>query len=158
MKKHQRRFDGFDDKILSMYARGMTVRDIQEHLSELYGTEISPSLISAVTDAVVDDVAKWQSRPLDPIWSIVYLDALVVKGREQGVVQNRHVYLARGIGIEGRKEVPGLWLETNEGARFCDGLKGFPEAIEVPRTIVQTCIVHDPQFNPVRRLEGPPTS
>lgn len=164
VKKHQRRFDGFDDKILSMYARGMTVRDIQEHLSELYGTEISPSLISAVTDAVADEVVKWQNRPLDPVWPILYLDALVVKIRDQGVVQNRHVYIALGIGLEGRKEVLGMWVETNEGAKFwltvvtelknrgvrdvlivcCDGLKGFPEAVEAvfPLTIVQTCIVH----------------
>ena len=164
VRKHQRRFTGFDEKILSMYARGMTVRDIQEHLSELYGTEISPSLISTVTDAVIDEIVKWQNRPLDPVWPIVYLDALVLKIREQGVVQNRHVYLALGIGLEGRKEVLGLWLETNEGAKFwltvvtelknrgmkdmlvvcCDGLKGFPEAIEAvfPRSTVQTCIVH----------------
>lgn len=164
VRKHQRRFTGFDDKILSMYARGMTVRDIQEHLSELYGTEISPSLVSTVTDAVVDEIVKWQNRPLDPVWPILYLDALVVKIREQGVVQNRHVYLALGIGLEGRKEVLGMWLETNEGAKFwltvvtelknrgiedvlivcCDGLKGFPEAIEAvfPRSTVQTCIVH----------------
>lgn len=164
VKKHQRRFDGFDDKILSMYARGMTVRDIQGHLSELYGTEISPSLISAVTDAVVDEVTKWQSRPLDAIWPIIYLDAIVLKIREQGLVQNKHVYLALGISLEGKKEVLGMWLETTEGAKFwlkvinelknrgiadtfivcCDGLKGFPEAIEAvfPRTIVQTCIVH----------------
>ena len=164
VKKHQRRFTGFDDKILSMYARGMTVRDIQAHLSEIYGTEISPSLISTVTDAVVDEVAKWQARPLDPVWPIVYLDALVMKVRDQGVVQNKHVYLALGINMEGKKEVLGLWIEPNEGAKFwlkvitelknrglndmfvvcCDGLKGFPEAIEAvfPRTIVQTCIVH----------------
>jgi putative transposase len=164
VKKHQRRFDGFDDKILSMYARGMTVRDIQGHLSEMYGTEISPSLISAVTDAVVDEVTKWQSRPLDPIWPVIYLDAIVLKIREQGLVQNKHVYLALGISLEGKKEVLGMWLETTEGAKFwlkvitelknrgvadtfivcCDGLKGFPEAIEAvfPRTIVQTCIVH----------------
>jgi putative transposase len=164
VKKHQRRFDGFDDKILSMYARGMSVRDIQAHLSELYGTEISPSLISTVTDAVVDEVAKWQARPLDPIWPILYLDALVLKVRDQGVVQNKHVYLALGINLEGKKEVLGLWMEPNEGAKFwlkvitelknrgiediflicCDGLKGFPQAIEAvfPKTIIQTCIVH----------------
>lgn len=164
VKKHQRRFDGFDDKILSMYARGMTVRDIQEHLSELYGTEISASLISSVTDAVVDEVVKWQSRPLEAVWPIVYLDALVVKVREQGVVQNRHLYVALGVSIDGQKEVLGLWLETTEGAKFwltvmtelknrgmrdvfiicCDGLKGFPEAIEAvfPRTTIQTCVVH----------------
>jgi putative transposase len=164
VKKHQRRFDGFDDKILSMYARGMTVRDIQEHLSELYGTEISPSLISAVTDAVVDEVAKWQTRALDAIWPVIYLDAIILKVREQGVVQNKHVYLALGISLEGRKEVLGMWLETTEGAKFwlkvitelknrgiedafivcCDGLKGFPQAIEAvfPKAVVQTCIVH----------------
>jgi putative transposase len=164
VKKHQRRFTGFDDKILSMYARGMSVRDIQAHLSEIYGTEISPTLISTVTDAVVDEVAKWQVRPLEPIWPIVYLDAIVLKVREQGVVQNKHVYLAMGISLEGKKEVLGLWMEPNEGAKFwlkvitelknrgiedvfvicCDGLKGFPEAIEAvfPKTIVQTCIVH----------------
>jgi len=164
VKKHQRRFTGFDDKILSMYARGMSVRDIQAHLSEIYGTEISPTLISTVTDAVVDEVAKWQGRPLDPIWPIMYLDALVLKVRDQGVVQNKHVYLAMGISLEGKKEVLGLWMEPNEGAKFwlkvitelknrgvadvfvicCDGLKGFPQAIEAvfPQTIVQTCIVH----------------
>ena len=164
VKKHQRRFTGFDDKILSMYARGMSVRDIQAHLSEIYGTEISPTLISTVTDAVVDEVAKWQARPLDPIWPILYLDALVLKVRDQGVVQNKHVYLAMGISLEGKKDVLGLWMEPNEGAKFwlkvitelknrgvedvflicCDGLKGFPQAIEAvfPKTIVQTCIVH----------------
>jgi putative transposase len=164
VKKHQRRFTGFDDKILSMYARGMSVRDIQAHLSELYGTEISPSLISTVTDAVVDEVAKWQARPLEAVWPIVYLDAIVLKVRDQGVVQNKHVYMALGISLEGKKEVLGLWIEPNEGAKFwlkvitelknrgiadifvicCDGLKGFPEAIEAvfPQTIVQTCIVH----------------
>lgn len=164
VKKHQRRFTGFDDKILSMYARGMSVRDIQAHLSELYGTDISPSLISTVTDAVVDEVTKWQARPLDAVWPIVYLDAIVLKVRDQGVVQNKHVYMALGISHEGKKEVLGLWIEPNEGAKFwlkvitelknrgvadifivcCDGLKGFPQAIEAvfPQTIVQTCIVH----------------
>lgn len=164
VKKHQRRFTGFDDKILSMYARGMSVRDIQAHLSEIYGTEISPSLISTVTDAVVDEVAKWQARPLDAVWPIVYLDAIVLKVRDQGVVQNKHVYMALGISVDGKKEVMGLWIEPNEGAKFwlkvitelknrgvadvfvvcCDGLKGFPQAIEAvfPQTIVQTCIVH----------------
>jgi len=164
VKKHQRRFTGFDDKILSMYARGMSVRDIQAHLTEIYGTDISPSLISTVTDSVVDEVAKWQARPLDAVWPIVYLDALVLKVRDQGVVQNKHVYMALGINVEGKKEVLGLWIEPNEGAKFwlkvitelrnrgvadifvvcCDGLKGFPQAIEAvfPQTIVQTCIVH----------------
>jgi putative transposase len=164
VKKHQRRFDGFDEKILGMYARGMSVRDIQAQLTELYGTEVSPDLISSVTDEVFAEVQAWQARPLDAVWPIVYLDALVVKVRDQGVVSNRSAYLAMGVGLEGRKQVLGLWLEANEGAKFwlkvvtelknrgikdifiacCDGLKGFPEAIEAvfPETVVQTCIVH----------------
>ena len=157
-------FDGFDDKILSMYARGMTVRDIQGHLHELYGTEVSPSLISRVTDGVIDELKLWQNRPLEAVWPIVYLDALVLKVRDQGVVRNKSVYLAIGVNLEGQKEVLGMWLEQTEGAKFwmkvitelknrgvediliacCDGLKGFPEAIEAvfPNTVVQTCIVH----------------
>lgn len=164
VKKHQRHFDGFDDKIISMYARGMTVRDIQGHLHELYGVDVSPDLISRVTDAVVDEVKAWQNRPLDPVWPIVVLDALVVKVRDQGSVRNKSVYMALGVNMEGTKEVLGLWIESNEGAKFwlkvitelknrgmtdiliacCDGLKGFPEAIEAafPKTTVQTCIVH----------------
>jgi putative transposase len=164
VKKHQRRFDGFDDKILGMYARGMSVRDIQAQLTELYGTEVSPDLISTVTDEVFAEVQAWQARPLDALWPIVYLDALVIKVRDQGVVANRSAYLAMGVGLEGRKQILGLWLEANEGAKFwlkvitelknrgvedifiacCDGLKGFPEAIEAvfPKTVVQTCIVH----------------
>lgn len=164
VKKHQTHFDGFDDKIISMYARGMTVREIQGHLKELYGTEVSPDLISRVTDAVLDEVKGWQSRPLDSVWPIVYLDALVVKIRDQGTVTNKSAYLAVGVNLQGTKEVLGLWLESNEGAKFwlkimtelknrgvvdmllvcCDGLKGFPEAIEAafPRSTVQTCIVH----------------
>ena len=164
VKKHQRRFDGFDGKILGMYARGMSVRDIQSQLSEMYGTEISPDLISSVTDEVVAEVQAWQARPLDAIWPIVYLDALVVKVRDQGVVGNKSAYLAMGVDLEGNKQILGLWLEANEGAKFwlkvitelknrgvedifiacCDGLKGFPEAIEAvfPKTVVQTCIVH----------------
>lgn len=164
VKKHQRRFDGFDDKILGMYARGMSVRDIQAQLSELYGTEVSPDLISSVTDEVYAEVQAWQARPLDSVWPIVYLDALVIKVRDQGVVGNRSAYLVMGVGIEGKKQILGLWLEANEGAKFwlkvitelknrgvqdifiacCDGLKGFPEAIEAvfPKTVVQTCIVH----------------
>ena len=164
VKKHQRRFDGFDDKILGMYARGMSVRDIQAQLSELYGTEVSPDLISSVTDAVLAEVAAWQARPLEAVWPIVYLDALVIKTRDQGVVGNKSAYLAMGINVDGTKEVLGLWLEANEGAKFwlkvitelknrgvedifiacCDGLKGFPQAVEAvfPKAIVQTCIVH----------------
>jgi putative transposase len=164
VKKHQRSFKGFDDKILSMYARGMSVRDIQAHLAEIYGTEISPDFISRVTDAVVDEVQAWQARPLDSVWPIVFLDALVIKVRDQGVVQNKSAYIALGMGVDGHKEVLGIWLESTEGAKFwlkvitelknrgvqdiliacCDGLKGFPQAIEAvfPKTVVQTCIVH----------------
>lgn len=164
VKKHQTRFEGFDDKIISMYARGMTVRDIQGHLKEMYGTEVSPELISTVTDEVMDEVKTWQSRPLDAVWPIVYLDALVVKVRHQGTVRNKALYLALGVNLEGHKEVLGMWIETEEGAKFwlkvvtelknrgvediliacCDGLKGFPQALEAvfPKTLVQTCIVH----------------
>jgi putative transposase len=164
VKKRQTRFTGFDEKILGMYARGMTVRDIQGHLEDLYGVDVSPDLISRVTSAVAEDVVAWQTRPLDAVYPIVYLDALVVKVRDQGVVRNKSVYLALGVTLAGSKEVLGLWIEQNEGAKFwlkvvnelknrgvkdiliacCDGLKGFPEAIETafPVTVVQTCIVH----------------
>jgi|SRR5579862_5897487 putative transposase len=164
LKKHQRRFDGFDDKILSMYARGMTTRDIQSHLQEMYGVEISPTLVSEVTDAVWEEVKTWQSRPLDPLYGIVYLDALFVKMRHEGRVENRAVYVAIGVNLEGRKDVLGLWTSANEGAKFwlgvltelknrgvkdiliacVDGLKGFPQAIEsvYPQARVQLCIVH----------------
>ncbi len=164
VKKRQTRFNGFDEKILAMYARGMTVRDIQGYLEDMYGVEVSPDLISRVTSAVVEDVVAWQSRPLDGVYPIVYLDALVVKVRDQGVVRNKSVYIALGITLAGSKEVLGLWIEQNEGAKFwlkvvnelknrglhdiliacCDGLKGFPEAIEAafPQAVVQTCIVH----------------
>jgi putative transposase len=162
--KHQRRFDGFDDKILSMYARGMTTREIQGHLKEIYAVEISPSLISEVTDAVVEEVQQWQSRPLEPLYPIVYLDALFVKMRHEGRVENRAVYLAVGVRMDGFKDVLGLWTADTEGPKFwlsvatelrnrgvqdifiacVDGLKGFPEAIETlfPKTQVQLCIVH----------------
>jgi putative transposase len=164
LKKHQTRFDGFDDKILSMYARGMTTREIQGHLQEMYQVEVSPTLISEVTDAVADEVKTWQSRPLDPIYGIVYLDALYVKMRHEGRVENRAVYVAIGVDLEGRKDVLGLWTSNNEGAKFwlgvltelknrgvkdilivcIDGLKGFPQAIEsvFPEARVQLCIVH----------------
>lgn len=162
--KGQTRMAGLDGKILSMYARGMTTRDIQGHLEEMYGVEVSPVLISNVTDAVLDEVRTWQNRPLDAVYPIVYLDALVVKMREEGTVQNRAVYVAIGISMEGQKEVLGLWTSANEGAKFwlsvlndlktrgvedifiacVDGLKGFPQAIEAsyPSTTVQLCIVH----------------
>ena len=162
--KRQKRFDGFDDRIISLYARGMTVREIQEHLYELYKVEVSPTLISTVTDAVLDDVKAWQSRPLDPVYPIVYLDAIMVKSRQDGQVRNRAVYLALGVNMEGQKELLGLWIAGTEGAKFwmgilnelknrgvrdmliccVDGLTGFPDAIEAvyPQTQVQLCIVH----------------
>lgn len=162
--KHQTRWTGFDEKILSMYARGMTTREIQAHLDEIYGVEVSPTLISNVTEAVQDEVRAWQNRPLEPIYPIVYMDALYVRMRDNGHVQNRAVYVAIGVNLEGYKDVLGLWTSANEGAKFwlqvlteiknrgvqdvfiacVDGLKGFPEAIEsvFPRTLVQLCIVH----------------
>lgn len=164
VRKRERRLTGFDDRILALYARGMSVRDIKGHLQEMYGVEVSPDLISRVTDAVMEDVAAWQSRPLDTVYPIVYLDAIVVKIRDQGVVRNKSVYIALGVTVQGNKEVLGLWIEPTEGAKFwlkvvnelktrgiqdvlilcCDGLKGFPEAIEAvfPKAVVQTCIVH----------------
>ena len=162
--KGQARFQGFDDKILSLYARGMTTREIQGHLEEMYQVEVSPTLISNVTDAVIEEVKAWQTRALDAIYPIAYLDALVVKMRADGRVENRAVYVAIGINLEGQKEVLGLWTSANEGAKFwlqvltelqnrglkdifiacVDGLKGFPQAIETvyPKTTVQLCIVH----------------
>lgn len=164
VKKRQTRFDGFDDKIISMYARGMTCREIKAHLQEIYGVEVSPDLISTVTDAVIDEVRTWQSRPLDPIYPILYLDALQVKVKDQGRVSNKAIYLAIGVNMQGLKEVLGMWASENEGAKFwlsiitelkargvkdiflacVDGLKGFPEAIETiyPQTQVQLCLVH----------------
>src|SRR3954452_21423288 len=164
LPKHERRFQGFDDKILSMYARGMTTRDIQAHLEEIYGVEVSPSLISEVTDAVLEEVRAWQHRRLEPIYMIVYLDALIVKMRHEGRVENRAVFVAIGVNQEGVKEVLGLWTSATEGSKFwlqilteirnrgvqdilvacVDGLKGFPEAIGsvYPQTQVQLCIVH----------------
>lgn len=162
--KGQRRIDGFDERVLSLYARGLTAREIQAHLEEIYGTQVSPDLISTVTDAVLDEVRAWQSRPLDAVYPIVYLDALQVKIRDERRVANRAIYLAIGINLQGRKEVLGMWASENEGAKFwlsvvtelqnrgvqdifiacVDGLKGFPEAIETvfPQTQVQLCLVH----------------
>jgi len=162
--KGQTRFDGFDDKILSLYARGMTVREIQGHLTELYGIDVSPDLISRVTDAVLEEVRDWQNRPLDPVYPVVFFDALRVKIRDEGIVKNKAVYVALALNPAGEKEVLGLWIEQTEGAKFwlkvmnelkvrgvndiliavVDGLKGFPEAISTvfPQTLVQTCIVH----------------
>jgi putative transposase len=162
--KYQRRFPGFDDKIISMYARGMSTREIVGHLRELYGIDVSPDLISAVTDAVLEEVAAWQARPLEAIYPLIFFDALRVKIRDEGLVRNRAVHIALGVRADGTKEILGLWLEQNEGAKFwlrvmnelknrgvedvlvavVDGLKGFPEAITAvfPQATVQTCIVH----------------
>src|SRR5690348_16758531 len=162
--KYQRRFPGFDDKIVSMYARGMSTREIQGHLRELYGLEVSPDLVSAVTDAVLDEVAEWQNRPLEPLYPLVFLDAIRVKVRDEGTVRNKAVYVALGVRPDGTKEVLGLWIEQTEGAKFwlrvmnelkdrgvqdiliavVDGLKGFPEAIAAvfPKAQVQACVVH----------------
>lgn len=164
VKKSQVRLNGFDDKALSLYARGTSTREIQGHLRELYGSQVSPELISEVTDAVLEDVQQWRKRPLAAVWPIVYLDAMVIRVRDGGVVRRKSAYLAIGIGVEGRKEVLGLWLEETEGAKFwlkvitelknrgvddmliacVDGLKGFPEALEsvFPKATVQTRIVH----------------
>src|SRR5512134_1465106 len=162
--KYRRRLSGFDDKIVSMYARGMTAREIQGHLADLYGIEVSPDLISAVTDAILDEIGEWQNRPLEALYPLVFFDALRVKIRDEGTVRNKAVYVALGIRADGRREILGLWIEQTEGAKFwlrvmtelknrgvedvliavVDGLKGFPEAITAvfPQAQVQTCIVH----------------
>jgi putative transposase len=167
--KYRRRFAGFDDKIIALYARGMTTREIAEHVGELYGTEISADLVSAVTDTVLEEVAVWQSRGLDSTYAIIFFDAIRVKIRNEGLVNNRAVYLAIGIRCSGHKEILGIWIEQTEGAKFwlrvmtelrsrgvqdiliavVDGLKGFPEAITsvFPKTVVQTCIVHLIRFS-----------
>ncbi|MCB9943216.1 MAG: IS256 family transposase [Geminicoccaceae bacterium] len=162
--KYRRRLPGFDEKIISMYARGMTVREIRGHLDEIYGVDVSPELISAVTDDILDEVAEWQNRPLESLYPLVFFDALRVKIRDEGMVRNKAVYVALGVRLDGQKEILGLWIEQTEGAKFwlrvmnelknrgiediliaiVDGLKGFPEAITAvfPQTQVQTCIVH----------------
>ncbi|CCW19335.1 Mobile element protein [Sphingobium indicum BiD32] len=162
--KYQRRFPGFDDKIVSMYARGMSTREITGHLRELYGIDVSPDLISTVTDAVLEEVAAWQARPLDPAYPLVFFDAIRVKIRDEGMVRNKAIHIALGVLADGTKVVLGLWIEQNEGAKFwlrvmnelknrgvedimlavVDGLKGFPDAITAvfPEAVVQTCIVH----------------
>jgi putative transposase len=164
VRKRQRRFEGFDAKILALYSRGMSVSDVRAHLRELYGVEVSRGLISQVTDAVMDDARAWQQRPLEDVYPVLFLDAFVVKIRENGSVQRRACYLALGVGMDGSREVLGMWFQATEGAKFwmqvlselkqrgvldiliccVDGLKGFPEAIEAvyPQTVVQTCIVH----------------
>jgi putative transposase len=162
--KNLRRLDGFDDKVISLYARGMTMREIQEHLYEIYGTGVSHELISSVTEKVLDELNIWQNRPLDEVYPIVYLDCLHVKTRDNNMVANKAVYLAIGVNMEGKKDVLGIWMSKNEGAKFwmqvvtelknrgvcdifiacVDGLKGFEEAINAvfPKTSVQLCIVH----------------
>ena len=162
--KYQRRFPGFDEKIVSLYARGLSTREIAGHVLELYGVEVSADLISAVTDAVLEEIATWQARPLEPVYPLIFFDALRVKIRDEGLVRNKAVHIALGVRADGTKEILGLWLEQNEGAKFwlrvlnelrnrgvedillavVDGLKGFPEAIQAgfPETTVQTCVVH----------------
>lgn len=162
--KHQRRLSGFDEKVLSLYARGLSVRDIQSYLEELYHTDVSHELISQITHEVLEEVSLWQQRPLAARWPVVWMDALVVKIREGTQIRNHAVHLVLGLNEEGRKELLGIWVTEQEGARFwgtvlaelrqrgvqdiliacCDGLKGFPEAIQAifPKTVVQTCIVH----------------
>jgi putative transposase len=164
VRKGQRRFQGFDDKILALYSRGLSTRDIEAHLAEIYGVKVGRDLISRVTDAVMEDVREWQQRPLDDVYPVIFLDALVLKIREGGTVQRRACYLALGVTVEGERDVLGMWFQETEGAKFwmqvlselkqrgvqdillccVDGLKGFPEAIEAiyPSTTVQTCIVH----------------
>ena len=162
--KHERRFTGFDDKIIAMYARGMTVREIQGFLAEMYSVDVSPDLISSVTDAVMSEVMAWQARPLEPMYPVVFFDALRVKIREDAVVRSKAVYLALGVLPDGTRDILGIWIENTEGAKFwmkvfndlktrgvhdiliavTDGLKGMPEALGAvfPATTLQTCIVH----------------
>jgi len=164
IQKRQRRLVGFDEKVLALYSRGLSTRDIQDHLEELYGTDVSPTLISNVTDSVLEEVREWQSRPLDAVYPILYFDALFVKSREGGPVRNRAVYVALGVNLEGQKVLLGLWIGVSEGAKFwmsvftdlknrgvqdcfiacMDGLTGLPDAVEAvfPQTQVQLCIVH----------------
>jgi putative transposase len=164
VRKRQRRFEGFDEKILALYSRGLSTRDIEAHLAEIYGVRVGRDLISRVTDAVMEDVRAWAQRPLEDVYPVVFLDALVLKIREGGSVQRRACYLALGLTVEGERDVLGMWFQDTEGAKFwmqvlselkqrgvqdvliacVDGLQGFPEAIEAifPKTTVQTCVVH----------------
>jgi len=167
--KHTTRFTGLDDKIIALYARGLSTRDIEQQLRELYGVTVSAPLISEVTEAVRHEVQAWQVRPVEAVYAVLWLDALMVKIRHEGVVQNKAVYVAIGLRLDGTKEVLGLWIEATEGAKFwlrvlselrtrglqdvliacCDGLKGFPQALEAtfPKAIVQTCIVHQIRYS-----------
>jgi putative transposase len=178
VRKRQRRFEGFDEKILALYSRGMSTRDIEAHLREIYGVSVGRDLISRVTDAVMEDARAWQTRPLQDVYPVLFLDALVLKIRDGGSVQRRACYLAMAIGIDGEREVLGMWFQATEGAKFrmqvltelkqrgvqdiliccVDGLKGFPEAIEAvfPETTVQTCIATMPTLALCRLLRGRP--
>ncbi|WP_426811447.1 IS256 family transposase [Pseudomonas sp. WOUb67] len=162
--KHERRYTGFDDKIIAMYARGMTVREIRAFLSEQYGTDVSPDFISSVTDEVMEEIGAWQQRPLEPMYPVIFFDALRVKIREEGLVRNKAIYLVLGVLPDGTRDILGIWIENTEGAKFwmkvfndlktrgvedvliavTDGLKGMPEALSAvfPETTLQTCIVH----------------
>jgi transposase-like protein len=162
--KHERRFSGFDDKIIALYSRGLTVREVQAHLLDMYAVDVSPDLISKVTDSVMSEVTAWQSRPLEPMYPVVFFDALRVKIRDEGIVRNKAIYLALGVLPDGTRDILGLWIESTEGAKFwmkvftdlktrglgdiliavTDGLKGMPEALGAvyPATTLQTCIVH----------------
>jgi putative transposase len=164
VKKHQRRLEGFDEKVIALYARGMTTRDIQQHLRELYGTDVSPDLISRATEGVLDEFRAWQTRPLDPVYPIVYLDALYVSVRDSGQVAKRAFYVALGVGVDGARDVLGFWVASSEGSKFwlsiltelknrgvhdilfvcADGLTGLGQAIEAafPKAVHQTCVVH----------------
>jgi len=177
VKKRQRRFQGFDDKILALYSRGLSTRDIEAHLQEIYGVKVGRDLISRVTDGMIDDARAWAKRPLEDIYPIVFLDCMVLKIRDGGRVQRRALYLALGVTLDGDRDVLGMWFQETEGAKFwmqvlsdlkqrgvsdiliacVDGLTGFPDAIEVifPRTTVQTCIVHyaDVRVMPTRGRE-----
>ena len=181
VKKRQTRWVGFDDRVISLYARGLTVREIQGHLAEIYGTEVSPDLISKITDTVLADAKAWQNRPLERVYPIVYLDALIVKIRDGHTVRNQACYVALGVNLDGERDVLGLWFQQTEGAKFwlhvltdlktrgvadilfccVDGLTGFPEAIEAtfPHATVQTCLVHQVRsVDAVRVLQGPQTA
>lgn len=164
VKKHQRRLEGFDEKVIALYARGMTQRDIQQHLRELYGTDVSPDLISRATEGVMDEFRAWQTRPLEPVYPVVYLDALFVSVRDGGQVTKRAFYVALGVRVDGTRDVLGLWVAGSEGSKFwltiltelqsrgvqdvlficADGLTGLPQAIEAafPKAVHQTCVVH----------------
>jgi putative transposase len=164
VKKHQRRLEGFDEKVIALYARGMTTRDIQQHLRELYGADVSHELISCATDGVLDEFRAWQTRPLDPVYPVVYLDALYVSVRDGGQVQKRAFYVALGVGVDGTRDVLGFWVAGTEGSKFwlsilvelknrgvhdilfvcSDGLTGLGQAIEAafPKAVHQTCVVH----------------